>query len=65
MVMSKEKHKFADLDPLEQERLERETRIHPQGGVEKVALAENFTKAAPNYLKTHKPTIVRKIPEDS
>ena len=39
--------------------------MHPQGGIKKVLLGESLAKAAPFYLKVHKPTILRKIPVDT
>jgi hypothetical protein len=64
-VLSQQKSKNVPLDPLEVERMERETRMHPQGGMQKVLLGEQLSKQAPFYLKSHKPTILRKIPVES
>lgn len=59
----KQKSKAKDLDASALERLEREARLYPQGGNQKIAFRDKLIQEAPFYLRSNKPTIVRKMDE--
>jgi len=49
-----------NMDKEERQTIERETRLYPQGGADRVLLRDKFQENAPFYLRTNKPVIVRK-----
>ena len=49
------------LDDAALDRVEREARLFPQGGYQKVAFRDRLQAEAPFYLRTNKPTILRKM----
>ncbi len=56
---------YPNIEQKEIQSIELQSRLYPQGGVDKVLLREKFQENAPFYLKPNQAVIVKKINENN